>query len=76
MFSKSFFINKNLDFSRQFFKNGAGEGNRTPVVSLEGWSSTIELHLHVYLKQLFHSNKIGDPYGIRTRECILERDVS
>src|SRR5438105_6349190 len=22
----------------------AGEGNRTPVTSLEGWSSTIELH--------------------------------
>ena len=24
--------------------NGAGEGNRTPVVSLEGFCSTIELH--------------------------------
>ncbi len=24
--------------------SGAGEGNRTPVASLEGWSSTIELH--------------------------------
>ncbi len=23
---------------------GAGDGNRTHVVSLEGWSSTIELH--------------------------------
>jgi hypothetical protein len=23
---------------------GAGEGNRTLVASLEGWSSTIELH--------------------------------
>ena len=23
---------------------GAGEGNRTPITSLEGWSSTIELH--------------------------------
>ena len=22
----------------------AGEGNRTPITSLEGWSSTIELH--------------------------------
>jgi hypothetical protein len=26
---------------------GAGEGNRTPITSLEGWSSTIELHPHV-----------------------------
>ena len=25
-------------------KDGAGDGNRTHVVSLEGWSSTIELH--------------------------------
>ena len=25
-------------------KSGAGEGNRTPVVSLEGFCSTIELH--------------------------------
>ena len=24
----------------------AGEGNRTPITSLEGWSSTIELHPH------------------------------
>ena len=27
-------------------KNGAGEGNRTLTASLEGWSSTIELHPH------------------------------
>ncbi len=26
------------------FRNGAGDGNRTHVASLEGWSSTIELH--------------------------------
>ena len=26
------------------FKEGAGEGNRTLTTSLEGWSSTIELH--------------------------------
>jgi hypothetical protein len=25
-------------------KYGAGDGNRTHVISLEGWSSTIELH--------------------------------
>ena len=28
-------------------KNGAGEGNRTLVTSLEGWGSTIELHPHM-----------------------------
>ncbi len=27
---------------------GAGDGNRTHVTSLEGWNSTIELHLHFY----------------------------
>ena len=26
--------------------NGAGDGNRTRVSSLEGWCSTIELHPH------------------------------
>ena len=25
-------------------QTGAGDGNRTHVISLEGWSSTIELH--------------------------------
>ena len=25
---------------------GAGSGNRTRIASLEGWNSTIELHLH------------------------------
>ena len=28
-------------------KNGAGDGNRTHATSLEGWSSTIELHPHI-----------------------------
>ena len=28
------------------FYIGAGDGNRTHVISLEGWSSTIELHPH------------------------------
>ena len=27
--------------------NGAGDGNRTHAASLEGWSSTIELHPHL-----------------------------
>jgi hypothetical protein len=29
-------------------ETGAGEGNRTLVISLEGFSSTIELHPHGY----------------------------
>jgi hypothetical protein len=28
---------------------GAGDGDRTRMTSLEGWSSTIELHPHVSL---------------------------
>ena len=28
-------------------KRGAGDGNRTRMASLEGWSSTIELHPHI-----------------------------
>ena len=27
-------------------KGGAGEGNRTPVISLEGWSFTTKQHPH------------------------------
>ena len=30
--------------TRSLLRNGAGEGNRTLTTSLEGWSSTIELH--------------------------------
>ncbi len=29
--------------------NGAGDGNRTHATSLEGWSSTIELHPQIYM---------------------------
>ena len=31
-------------------KNGAGDGNRTHVASLEGWNSTIELHPHASME--------------------------
>ena len=31
-------------YHKLFF--GAGSGNRTRIASLEGWNSTIELHLH------------------------------
>ena len=33
-----------LDISDIRGNFGAGEGNRTPVISLEGFCSTIELH--------------------------------
>ena len=33
---------------------GAGEGNRTLVVSLEGFCSTIELHPHCFNKNCFN----------------------
>lgn len=32
-----------------YLSYGAGDGNRTRVISLEGWGSTIELHLHLPL---------------------------
>ena len=34
------------------YLSGAGEGNRTLTVSLEGFCSTIELHPHTHLKKL------------------------
>ena len=36
-------------YSSIIILNGAGDGNRTHVISLEGWSSTIELHPHRYI---------------------------
>ena len=33
-------------------KNGAGDGNRTHVASLEGWNSTIELHPHASMGRM------------------------
>ena len=42
-----------LYFNQIFFsKFGAGEGNRTLAASLEGWSSTTELHPQVLLIKL------------------------
>ena len=34
-------------FKSSYFSIGAGSGNRTRIASLEGWNSTIELHLHL-----------------------------
>ena len=42
--------NKNISLE-MLSSLGAGDGNRTHVVSLEGWSSTIELHPH-YMVQM------------------------
>lgn len=36
--------------------NGAGDGNRTHLTSLEGWDSTNELHPHIKLFLQDHSN--------------------
>lgn len=35
---------KQAGAKRTLLRRGAGEGNRTPVVSLGSWNSTIELH--------------------------------
>ncbi len=45
-------------------KNGAGDGNRTRVISLEGWCSTIELHL-----------RHGGSDGNRTRGLLRDREA-
>ena len=38
---------KRIQIALNSFLLGAGSGNRTHVSSLEGWGSTIELHLHL-----------------------------
>ena len=49
------YIKSKLNSSNRFV-NGAGDGNRTHVVSLEGWSSAVELHLHYKWSGLQDSN--------------------
>ena len=52
-----FIKQKKIDIKYRFYltsimtilSNGAGDGNRTHVISLEGWSSTIELHPQLVL---------------------------
>ena len=49
---------------------GAGDGNLTHVISLEGWSSTIELHPHLtlyYIPYLFTSWWRGEDSNLRRR---------
>ena len=47
---------------------GAGDGNRTHVASLEGWSSTIELHPQ---SRFPADNLFGAEDEIRTRDIRL-----
>ena len=49
-------------------KSGAGEGNRTPVVSLEGFCSTIELHPQTFGKKCFSPEK-PKPFYRRFYAC-------
>ena len=56
---------KKCRFYRHHFSNGAGDGNRTRITSLEGWCSTTELHLHCS----------GGPYEIRTRDLLRDRET-
>ena len=46
--------------------SGAGDGNRTHVASLEGWSSTIELHPRLAL--CYYSNA---GCGLSTARCAI-----
>ena len=42
--------------------NGAGDGNRTHAASLEGWSSTTELHPHIIWSGRRDSNPRLSPW--------------
>jgi hypothetical protein len=39
-------VSANSNHGKKIRKNGAGDGNRTHVASLEGWNFTIKLHPH------------------------------
>jgi hypothetical protein len=39
-------LRRQVLYPLSYRRAGAGDGNRTHVTSLEGWSSTIELHPH------------------------------
>lgn len=44
-----------------FFEFGAGDGNRTHVISLEGWSSTIELHPRIFFNWMVEGGGFEPP---------------
>ena len=48
---------------------GAGDGNRTHVISLEGWSSTIELHPHFMITA--HPEE-----SLKTRLAIIQHEYN
>ena len=47
----------------------AGEGNRTPIASLEGWSSTVELHPHAGLLQVVGARGFEPPTPCSQSRC-------
>ena len=50
------FLYNEKDLSKLIGLFGAGSGNRTRIASLEGWNSTIELHLHLFLRTIIIIN--------------------
>lgn len=56
-----FYEKNHLNLSFKWFFYGAGSGNRTRIASLEGWNSTIELHLQFlffsYLEHVINYNE-------------------
>ena len=53
---------------------GAGDGNRTHMASLEGWSSTTELHLHgAHIKMLNQFTTSGRKSQERFRRTSMRR---
>ncbi len=57
-------------------KNGAGEGNRTLVTSLEGWRSTIELHPHIWSEQQDLNLRPPGPEPGALPNCAMPRQRS
>lgn len=69
-----------------YLENGAGDGNRTHAISLEGWSSTIELHPQIPLNLVvegggFEPPKVepadlqSDPFGRSGTPPLLIRSI-
>ena len=65
------FLNKKIRPPR--IKNGAGEGNRTLVTSLEGWRSTIELHPHKWSEQQDSNLRPLGPEPSALPNCAMPR---
>jgi hypothetical protein len=61
-------VDKALLIKDRRTKIGAGEGNRTLVISLEGFCSTIELHPRAVARR---QNSLSPPSGKGTKEKII-----